>query len=179
MKSRRRGFTLIEVMIAVAIIGILAAIAIPNYLRHALRAKQTEGSVLLGAIRTSQLTFSAANGCFATIPQTPPGAPTPNRQIWTAGAAVPGNPCGGVPLSFENLQVRPNGGSTYFVYACSAQATPAEFTCNARGDLDGDGLIWELMFCSDQDGDGAGIPSPAGTACTFPWEPIRSSVDQF
>ncbi|MBF0378600.1 MAG: prepilin-type N-terminal cleavage/methylation domain-containing protein [Desulfamplus sp.] len=55
--KKSSGFTLIELMIVVAIIGILAAIAIPNFLSYQCKAKQSEAKTNLGNIRTLQETY--------------------------------------------------------------------------------------------------------------------------
>ena len=53
MKSVQKGFTLIELMIVIAIIGILAAIAIPAYQNYVIRAQTTEGSSIIGSLETA------------------------------------------------------------------------------------------------------------------------------
>ena len=69
----QKGFTLIELMIVVAIIGILAAIAIPNFLQYQLKSRQSEAKTNLQAIKTSEVAFQAERGCDPpSISQTPP-----------------------------------------------------------------------------------------------------------
>ncbi|WP_276574666.1 type IV pilin protein [Desulfoluna limicola] len=60
------GFTLIELMIVVAIIGLLAAIAIPNFLNYQCKARQSEAKFSLGIILTSQESYLAEYDTYAS-----------------------------------------------------------------------------------------------------------------
>ena len=55
--NRRKGFTLLELMIVVIIIGILASLAVPRFIDAANRAKEAEAMGILGSIRSSQLRY--------------------------------------------------------------------------------------------------------------------------
>jgi type IV pilus assembly protein PilA len=69
----QKGFTLIELMIVVAIIGILAAVALPAYQDYTVRAKVTEGISLAGAAKTA-IAENAANGSGYASGWTAPAA---------------------------------------------------------------------------------------------------------
>jgi len=66
MKATQKGFTLIELMIVVAIIGILAAIAIPAYQTYTIRAQVSEGASLASGLETAFAENYANTGTAAT-----------------------------------------------------------------------------------------------------------------
>ena len=66
MKAIQKGFTLIELMIVVAIIGILAAIAIPAYQDYTIRSQVTEGMNLASAVETGIAEYFANTGSWPT-----------------------------------------------------------------------------------------------------------------
>ena len=71
MKKLQQGFTLIELMIVVAIIGILAAIAVPAYQDYTIRSRVSEAASLSGAVRTAIDVAFSEGYALGSIPNTP------------------------------------------------------------------------------------------------------------
>ena len=74
MKNTKKGFTLIELMIVVAIIAILAAIALPAYADYVKRAKVSEGILALSSCRTTVTEVYQSAKTSAATAEPPPGA---------------------------------------------------------------------------------------------------------
>ena len=65
--GRENGFTLLELMITVAIVAVLAAIAVPIYTHYVYRSKQVEAKSLLMSVRAEQEEFRAENNSYTNV----------------------------------------------------------------------------------------------------------------
>jgi type IV pilus assembly protein PilA len=145
------GFTLIELMIVVAIIGILAAIAIPNFLAYQARSRQAEARTNLGAVFVSEVAYFGENNLyssFATIGYTLAGAT--NRYTYrspnNAGNAGTSNTQGtdmfatGAGSAVAGGTIEADGPQNTAAQLPVAGAA-GQFTATASGNADGDGTI--------------------------------------
>jgi type IV pilus assembly protein PilA len=130
--KRKGGFTLIELMIVVAIIGILAAIAIPNFLRFQLKAKSSEGKTNLAAIRTAEESYYSEFGVYVSSNPSPSAILNNQKTAFTN--------TDGANKGFDRLGWSPEG-YVFFNYAVGGNASFSEFTATAMADIDDDGTV--------------------------------------
>jgi type IV pilus assembly protein PilE len=109
---RERGFTLLELMIVVAVVGILAAIAVPSYREYITRSKITEATSQLSDLRIKMEQYFMDNRRYST----------------TTGGGTCGIPGGNTPTT---------SGTQYFTYTCASSNANAagdqQFTITATG----------------------------------------------
>jgi type IV pilus assembly protein PilA len=112
MKRMQQGFTLIELMIVVAIIGILAALAIPAYIDYTTRAQVSEGYELASGAKTAVAEYRNANAFW----------PTGNG---TAGISAPGSITGTYVSTVTIANVDPGTGLITVLYKSNLSRSDA------------------------------------------------------
>ena len=145
-QKARRGFTLIELMIVVAIIGILAAVAAPAFMDYIKRSKKTEAALQLNKIgKNSKRVYSETSSYVAGAATQLP-AKHGSGGCCGGGGASP-NHCLAVPQSFaadakwKALDFQIDEDSLFYYDYTGAAAT---FTAKATGDLDCDNV--EIVY---------------------------------
>ena len=146
LRTRRGGFTLIELMITVAIIGILASMAIPQFFQYQWRSKRGEALTNVEAIVKNEIAFFGANGSFWGAAPMPAGAPGPGKRNWDAlSQAEYGGlgyePEGSVVYSYEVNNLAADCGC-----GVGANGEALCFTASAYGDLDGDNSLAVVSY---------------------------------
>lgn len=152
---RSSGFTTIELLIGVAIVGILAAIAVPTFKSYVYRGRVTEAVTVLNEIKTRQEAYRSRFGNYAAVNGTDWGNYTPGSVPGVQPVAWPSS------AGWEELGLS-SPGSVRFRYATVAgqpgTAPPTDsnldpnkfwYAAQAEGDLDGDGNTFILEVYSD------------------------------
>ncbi len=155
MKTIQKGFTLIELMIVVAIIGILAAIAIPAYQDYTIRSQVTEGLNLAGGMKAAVAEYYADKGTWPTtlanigMTQAPAGKYVSAINLGAAGGSLLityGAAQANARLSASpRLDLRPGlSANGDLIWVCGRAAVPATAT-TAPAQADGTTVVAKYL----------------------------------
>jgi type IV pilus assembly protein PilA len=131
MKKVQKGFTLIELMIVVAIIGILAAIAIPAYQDYTVRAKVTEPMIFLDAAKVSVAEFYQSKGNMPTGPTQAGISLATSQYIQSVTYNSAGGTTATVTVAITDLGAAADAGDTIILTGTgNATNGTVAWTCN-------------------------------------------------
>ena len=143
-QKSKAGFTLVELVIVVGIIGLLAAIAIPNFISYQARSRRSEAFANLSAVARLQSSFHAETGAFFEAAAWPDfvaaGGLGTRKMVWDAASEAAYADLGWIPEGDVFYTYEVNTGAT----ACTS--CPVCFTATAAGDVDADGLPAAVMY---------------------------------
>lgn len=139
--KKKNGFTLIELMVVVAVVAILVAIALPQFLQYFAKARRSEGMVVLKGLFTSEIAYYGTYDSFAF----PDGGGTSGipQSLGTVQGVVTGSP------KFYNFTANPQIMQGTMLNAMNigtfAVDHSTDFYFEAEGQLDTDGMIDKLV----------------------------------
>ena len=140
LKKLMAGFTLVELMIVVVILGILAAVAIPAFSRYIKRSKTTEVAGNIAKIYQGEVTYYSASAergsgtaAFVAAAATPTASPTQNKYPANAALWATNTNWSAIGFGLD--------GAHYYQYSALSTDTAVGFTAQAQGNIDGAGAL--------------------------------------
>lgn len=143
-RANERGFTLIEVMIVVAIIGVVSVLAAVGYGRWIAASKMAEATNMIGGIKNGEENYHAQTGYYLNVSKDivppylyPRATPGPGKAAW-------GGTAGGITAAdWQRLGVKADA-PLYFAYAVSAENDTCDVACRGLNfPLSTGPVLWE------------------------------------